>query len=429
MTERLLQFIWQYRYFNPHELCIETGEPLQILSPGELNTHQGPDFLQAAIRIGNTLWSGNVELHLLTSGWKKHEHEGDRNYNNVILHVVWEDDGERANRRPAAGVTRDIPLLALHQRVPKLLLGSYEEWMESRAFVVCERQLPQAGEAQWSGWKRKLLIERLERKTLMIREDLRQNRQHWEQTAWWLMARNFGLPVNTGVFSAIAKSLSLVVLSRHRQQPETLEALLLGQAGLLAANPNDEYLQSLRAEFLHLRGKYRLQPIHEPLLSMRMRPGNLPAVRLAQLAALLHRSCSWFGNIRDAASMRELMALMDVAAGPYWDHRYQPGKRSVGKVKNLGKRMKANILINTFLPLLFAYGGLCKEKGYRERALEWLLELGPEKNARIADWERLGVSNRHAADSQALLELKKSYCDPRKCLECDIGKVLLGPRD
>jgi hypothetical protein len=426
MTERLLQFIWQCRYFNPHELCIETGEALQIICPGELNTHQGPDFLQAAIRIGNTLWSGNIELHLLTSGWKKHAHEGDRHYNNVILHVVWEDDRERADRRPVAGPARDIPLLVLHHRVPKLLLGKYEEWMKSRAFVACERQLPQAGEALWSDWKQKLVIGRLERKTLIIREELRQNRQHWEQTAWWLMARNFGIPVNAGVFGTIAKSLPLAVLSRCRQRPELLEALLLGQAGLLAGDHNDEWLGSLQAEFLHLRGKYRLPAIHEPLLSMRMRPGNFPAVRLAQLAAFLHRSFSWFGHVRDAACVEDLMALLDVAAGSYWDHHYQPGKRSAAKVKKLGSPMKASIVINTFLPLLYAYGALRKEKGYREKALKWMQELGPEKNSRMADWARLGVGSRHAADSQALLELKTAYCDPRRCLECDIGKALLG---
>jgi hypothetical protein len=181
VTERLLQFIWQYRYYNPHELCIETGESLQILSPGALNRHQGPDFLQASIRIGNTLWSENIELHLLTSGWERHAHEQDRNYNNVILHVVWEND-----RKMVAA--REIPVLVLQHRVPKLLLGKYKEWMKSGSFVPCERQLPHAGAVLWSGWKQTLLKERLERKMVLIREHLLQNRQHWDQTAWWLMA-------------------------------------------------------------------------------------------------------------------------------------------------------------------------------------------------------------------------------------------------
>jgi hypothetical protein len=439
MTERLLQFIWQYRYYNPHELCIGTGEPLRILFPGELNIHQGPDFLQAMVRIGGNLWIGNIELHLLASGWDKHAHEEDRNYDNVILHVVWENDREAGHRGTAAeakiagkrrkrregAAGRDIPVLVLQERVPKLLLGKYEDWMNSRSFVPCERQLPQAGEALWADWKKRLLIARLERKTLLIRDQLQQNRQHWEQTAWWLMARNFGLPVNAGAFAAIAQSLPLTILSRHRERPEQLEALLLGQAGLLAGDPGDDHALLLQGEFHHLRNKYRLRPIHEALLSMRMRPGNFPALRLAQLAGLLQRSCTWFGMIRDARSLSGLIGLLDSRAGSYWDWHYVPGKRSAFKVKHLGKQMKENILINTFLPLLYAYGNLHGEPGCEERALEWMRELGVEENIHTAGWSRFGVTNRHAADSQALLELKTRYCDRRICLDCAIGQALL----
>lgn len=436
MTERLLQFIWQFRYFNPRELCTGSGERLQILSPGELNTNQGPDFLQAEIRIDNTVWVGNIELHLLTSGWERHAHAGDRNYDNVILHVVWEDDRESKVRtradgdpitgknpipgRGAEGCEKRIPLLVLQHRVPKLLLGKYEEWMKSRSFVPCAGQLSQTEEALWSGWKEQLLIRRLQRKTLLVAENLQQNRQHWEQTAWWLMARNFGIPVNTDAFGSIARSLPLRILSRHRHLPEQLEALLLGQAGLLEGRSGEDYPKSLREEFRHLRGKYHLPPIHAPLLFMRMRPANFPSVRLVQLAGLLQRSCSWFGSVREADSVQELMELL--GSGRVGNDRETPERRSA-----LSTRMKENILINTFLPLLFAYGSLRGEDRYRERALRWMKELRPEKNNRTAGWVKLGVSNRHAADSQALLELKTCYCDERKCLECAIGRALLGP--
>src|SRR5882757_5470953 len=268
MKEQLLQFIWRFQYFNHQQLHTEDGEPLQIISPGTINTHQGPDFLDAGIRIGDTSWTGNIELHIHTSDWKKHAHQDDKNYRNVILHVVWENDLRSVGDLPAAAdmaegtVGRNIPLLVLQHRIPKLLLGKYAAWMNHRSFVACERQLPQADEKTWSDWKRQLLEERLHRRVLFIQGCLEQNNQHWEETVWWLLARNFGLPVNTASFEAIARSLPLRVLARHRNRVEQLEALLLGQAGLLEANFSEDYPLSLQKEFRYLRKKYRLPVIH-----------------------------------------------------------------------------------------------------------------------------------------------------------------------
>ncbi|HZE83730.1 MAG TPA: DUF2851 family protein [Puia sp.] len=489
MTERLLQFIWRSQYFNHHELSLENGEALQIVRPGELNAHQGPDFSWAALRIGNTEWFGHIELHLLASGWTKHAHEGDKHYNNVILHVVWENDlpaggsaepaevqrngsGTQADE-PGLKRDRNIPVLVLSHRVPKLLLGKYEEWMKSRAFVACERQLragaaggpgnempPQGNmEEVWASWKRRLLAERLQRKTMLIQEWLGQNNQHWEETAWWLMARNFGFPVNAGSFEAIARSLPLSILARHRHRPEQLEALLLGQGGLLEQEFSEEYPRWLQKEFRYLRGKYRLRPAHEPLLFLRMRPANFPGIRLSQLGCLLHSSGSWFTRTKEASSTAELKEMLSAAAGSYWDDHFtwgnapmgkagdragefgdgptgkmelrgeggQPGRAEgrAGRKKALGMSMKENIIINTLVPMLYAYGVLRSERSCREKALRWLGEAGAEKNSLLAGWARLGISGRNAADTQALLELKKQYCDPRKCLECAVGKALL----
>lgn len=440
MTERLLQFIWRFQYFNHHELHTETGEFLHIISPGEINNHQGPDFLLASIRIGSTSWVGNIELHLLASDWKKHAHGKDKNYNNVVLHVVWENDlhqglpeenngslpGENNSFLPGENRKRDIPVLVLRHRVPKLLLSKYGEWMISRSFVACEHQLQQVGEAKWSEWKHKLLEERLQRRTLFIQDCLQQNNQHWEETTWWLLARNFGIPANTGPFGAIAKSLPVSILARHRDRPEQLEALLLGQAGILGQDFKEDYPVSLQKEFRYLRAKYRLPPIHEPVLFLRMRPANFPSVRLAQLAMLLHQSSSLFARIKEADSLKELKELWAVTAGSYWDRHYVWEEESSFKRKTLGQQMKDSIIINTLTPLLFAYGSLRREKAYRDKALRWLEETKAEKNTQTAGWARLGVGNCNAAHSQALLELKTRYCDPKKCLECAIGKELLG---
>jgi hypothetical protein len=432
MTERLLQFIWRYQYFNPRALYVETGEPLQILSPGTLNTNQGPDFLRASIRIGETVWVGSVELHLCASGWERHAHGEDRNYNNVILHVVWEDDAE------GGWAERAIPLLVLQPRVPKLLLGKYGEWMKSRSFVACAGQVRELRGELWSAWKRSLLMERLERKTEFVRECLRQNHGHWDETAWWMLARIFVFSVNAGAFEATARSLPFTVLYRHRHRPEQLEALLLGQAGLLEQEfADDPAAAGLKKEFYHLRHKYRLRPIHEPMLLLRMRPGNFPAVRLVQLAGLIGRGFPWFGKVREAGSVRELKELLEgVAAGEKRGEAGAAGEGSggsgteeqhrVGIRAKMGASMKGSILINTFLPLLFAYGSLRGLDEYRKRALEWMEGLGAENNWITRGWLELGATNRNAADSQSLIELKTRYCEPKGCLGCDIGKALLG---
>ena len=443
MKEELLQFIWRYQYFNHQDLHAESGEPIQIISPGALNTNQGPDFMDAGIKIGDTLWAGNIELHIRTSDWNKHAHQDDKNYRNVILHVVWENDlpipglppetdpcfmaadlagDKRLIEFPPAEPTagRNIPLLVLQHRVPKLLLSKYEEWMLHRSFVPCERQLSQVGDDTWAVWKQQLLEERLFKRTLFIRSCLEQNNQHWEETVWWLLARSFGLKINTASFEAIARSLPLSLLARHRGRIDQLEALLLGQAGLLEADFKDGYPLALQQEFRYLQKKYRLPVIHPSVLFLRMRPGNFPGIRLAQLAGLLSMSTSWFARIKETDSPREFKKMLTVTASPYWNDHHGPSGP-----KKMGEQMKASILINTCSPLLFAYGQLRGEKALREKALRWLTEIPAERNALVTGWDRQGIYSKNAADTQALLELKTRYCDAKKCLGCAVGKILL----
>ena len=419
MKEELLQFIWRFQYFNQHELLSEAGEPVQVLSPGELNTHQGPDFLDAQIRIGPTLLAGAVELHLAASDWDRHAHSGDPHYRNVILHVVWKND------RP--GAAGDIPMLVLQHRISGLLLGQYEKWMKSRSFIPCERQLQQVQDSVWTSWKHQLLLQRLQRRALFIKTCLEQNRQDWEETTWWLMTRNFGLPVNAGAFEAIGKSLPVRLLSRYRDEKPRLEALLLGQAGLLENDPSSAYAQLLQKEYRYLRTKHHLSPIQIPLLFLRMRPAHFPTIRLAQLAALMAAHPAWFAAIKEADSPRDLTPWLQAAADGYWKEHYTLDAKPAapGRSKVLGERMKNSLLINTFIPLLYAYGCLRKMPAYRDKAIRWLHAAAAEENAILKNWMRLGVTNENAADSQALLELKTGYCSCRKCLDCAIGKALL----
>ena len=267
----------------------------------------GPDFRNARIRLNDILQEGPVELHIKASDWDRHGHSGDPNYQGIILHVVWENDGGPA----------DLPVLVLQHRVSKLLLGQYEKWMKSQLFVPCAAQLPDVGTATWTRWKEDLLLQRLFRRTLIIRDWLSANHQHWEETTWWLMARSMGQPVNGSAFEAIAKSIPLRLMARYRWEPSRLKALLLGQAGLLEPSQTANSLHSavlrlssdgsqhLQQEYRFLQTKHRLKPISAPILFLRMRPAHAPARRLVQLAELFSSGESWFAKARDASSPKE----------------------------------------------------------------------------------------------------------------------------
>ena len=420
MTERLLQFIWQFQYFNKSELAAATGENVQIIFPGHYNTNQGPDFTDAKIRIDNTTWAGTVELHTKTSDWNKHEHQHDSNYNNVILHVVWENDI----------IANNVPVIELKSRVSKILLQRYEELMNSSAFIACEKSIHTVRDITWKSWKERVLAERLLRKSGTVETYLEQNNYHWEETFWWLLARNFGMKVNADAFESVARSIPLPILAKHKNQVHQLEALLFGQAGLLEKNPNsyreeDDYLLLLRKEYDFLQGKYTIRPIPMPIHFLRMRPGNFPTIRLAQLAMLVYGSGHLFSKIKDAGAVKEIKGWFDVTANDYWHYHYRFDEIAAFKKKKLGDTMIDNIIINTIVPVLFAYGNYHREQKYKDRALQWLEETADESNSITKGFRKIGIENKNGYDSQGLIELKNEYCNKKRCLDCGIGNAIL----
>ncbi len=417
MTEKLLQYIWQFRYFNLQELVLETGESLQILFAGQPNNDQGPDFLDARIKIGNTVWVGHIELHLQSSGWVRHAHDLDPNYNSVILHVVWQND--------LPGPGRNIPVLILQNRVSKLLLHRYEEWMQDRHFVPCQNQVQELAPLVWIHWKERLVVERLQRKTQLIQSWLEESRNHWEEVFWWLIARNFGLKINADAFEAMARSLPLTQLARYKNKPVTLEALLFGQCGLLEPGFTDPYPLLLKKEYRFQQSKFHCRPIPQPIHFLRMRPINFPTIRLSQLAALIGRSSHLFSSVRDAHTINELKSMITVKAGPYWDNHYVFEEISSASDKSLGMSMIGNIQINTVVPMVFAFGCITGEKKFMDRAIDWLKQIPAEQNTIIRNWKQLGLECDSASDTQALLELKSKYCNWRRCLACSVGNSLL----
>jgi hypothetical protein len=417
MTERLLQYIWQFQYFNKNDLITTAGEELMIIHPGIYNTHQGPDFNEGRIRIGENIWVGNIELHVDASDWHRHQHSNDKNYRNVILHVVWKND--------EVDPEHNIPTLILEDRVPKILLQQYFSWMKENYFIPCESSAGNAGDLVWTGWKERLMIERLERKSSQVLELLRKNNFHWEETLWWMISRNFGLYVNADAFAEMASSIPYNLISKHRIQIHQLESLMFGQAGLLDAEFAEKYPSMLKKEYLFLQRKYNLEKIHAPVHFLRMRPACFPTIRLAQLAMLFHSTGNMFSAILQMETIIKVKMMLNITANDYWHYHFRFGEATVYQPKTLGGEMINNILMNTVATILFTYGKYHIEPAYQQKAVEWMSQLPAEKNSVMTKFRRIGVTSRNASDSQSLIELKSQYCDHKRCLDCAIANAVL----
>ncbi len=416
MTERLLQYIWQFQYFNKTSLQTVEGETVEIVYQGSYNTNQGPDFFEAKLKIGNTLLIGNVELHCKTSEWNTHKHSADKNYANVIAHIVWENDCTLPN---------NLPTIILQDRVSKILLEKYQKLLNTSSFIPCENSISTVPEITWLSWKERLLIERLEQKSTIVNEYLSKNNYHWEETFWWMIAKNFGIKVNSEAFEKIAQSIPITVLAKHKNQLHQIEALLFGQAGLLDKDFEEDYPILLRKEYQFYKSKYNLQSTNANLFFLRMRPANFPTVRLAQLAILIVHSVHLFSKIKEIEEVENVKKLLNVTANDYWHYHYNFDELSTYKIKNVGVQMINNLIINTVIPILFAYGHYTKEHHFKDKALRWLTQLTAEKNSRINGFLALQITIKNAFDSQSLLQLKNEYCSKKRCLECAVGNKLL----
>jgi hypothetical protein len=420
MTEKLLHFIWQFQYFNKMELQTETGEPLQIIKQGNYNTNQGPDFYNATIKIGALTLVGNIELHINASDWYKHHHTTDDNYNSIVLHVVWNND------KPVIDTYGNpLPTLVIQQRVAKVLLQRYEALMNEQATIPCQHFLPVLSNIGWLAWKERLVAERLEAKAKHVLQLFEESNHHWEETFWWMLASNFGIKVNAECFENVAKSISINVLAKHKNQIHQLEALLLGQANLLQGYFEDDYVIMLQKEHNFYQAKYKLKQNVPAPLFLRMRPASFPTVRLAQLAMLVHNSSHLFTKIKELEKLDDVKQLLNVTANDYWHYRYQFDEPTAYKPKTLGLQMVENIVINTIAPILFAYGLYVKDEAVKEKAFRWLIALQPEQNSITKAWKALGIANKTALDSQALIELTNHYCKQKKCLDCAVGNKLM----
>ena len=424
MNEDILSFLWQFQYFERQNLQTETGENLQILAVGQRNANAGPDFMNARVLIDGLEWVGNVEIHVKTSDWPRHAHSHDRAYDSVILHVVWEND-LLVNRPDGTS----LPTIALKSRVQSQFLTKYYALIQSNAVIPCAAQFAGVADLHKISMLDRALTQRLERKAVFATELWTRNREDWEETAYQLLAHNFGFKINAEPFLRLAQGLPFKILQKHRDNLTQLEALLLGQAGWLEnSDVTDEYTETLRREYAFLATKYNLKPqqmqAHEWKM-LRLRPANFPAVRLAQLAALVQAQPSLFSLFINVESAANLIKTLQVKQSDYWQKHYLVGKEATGKVATLGRSSAENILINTVVTLLVAYSQAKDNRDWLEKALRLLENLPAEQNHITDVWKDLGLSIRFSFDSQAAIELYNQFCTPKKCLHCHVGVALV----
>ena len=421
MKEDFLHFIWKYKLYQNDSLFTEDGEPVQIVHPGRHNTNAGPDFFDARIRIGETLWAGNIEIHLRASDWNRHGHQNDPAYRNTILHVVATSDLPVFNDLGAS-----VPVLVV--KWPKWIEDNYEMLLKSHEWIGCASLLYQVDPFRIKFFLNGIVIERLKQKIDTISKMLTDTKEDWGETFYCMLARNFGLKENALPFEMVARSLPQSVLARHHDSLFQIEALLFGQAGLLGDELfGDEYYLELRKEYRFLAVKYGLRPIAGHLWKfMRMHPGNFPTIRLAQFAALIHSSKGLFSAVIEANNLEDLQKLFMVKASDYWDSHYNFNKPSVNRKKVFGNQIFSLIVINVVVPFYFLFGESQNKLILKDRALEILEQMPAENNSAMNRWAGAGVVAANALESQALLQLQHNYCEPRKCLDCTIGhKIIL----
>jgi len=420
MREELVYYLWQHRLL-PQQLVTTHGEPIEIIHPGTRNMDSGPDYFNARVRIGDTLWAGNVEIHIKSSDWGRHGHGKDRAFDNVILHVVIQDDSS------PEGVPDQT--LVIGDYIDPDLEARYERLMASRGTVPCEPYTLNAGSLAIEAMLSSVLVERLQTRYNEIETLLKETKFSWEEAFYYRLIRSYGLRVNAEAMEMLARSLPLKILGRHRDILVHIEALLFGQAGLLNESFSEPWPRQLQNEYSFLQKKYSLIPMSSSLWKFaRLRPPSFPTLRIAQFAALIHYSQGLFSRLTSVETIGDAVALLMVPASDYWKTHYRFGLTSPQHASSPGNNTIWLILINTVVPFLFAWGCDRGDQAASDRAVNLLSQIPAEENSQIRFWKSLGIEVSSSFHSQALLELKKNYCDRKRCLECQIGNQLIRKR-
>jgi Protein of unknown function (DUF2851) len=420
VKEDFLHYVWQYKKFTFSNLTTVSGDVLTIVNSGQYLQLSGPDFFNAQIIVGAQKWAGNVEIHVKSSDWYLHHHEKDDAYDSVILHVVWEHDTPIFRKDNS-----EIPVLELKRFVSNEVLHSYQELTSAKTWIYCENQIKFIDDFVMRNWQERLFFERLERKSLPIQQLLQETDNDWEAVLFYMLAKNFGLNTNGEIFLKIAKSIPFSVIRKESFEVENLEALFFGRADLLPLEAEDLYAKELKNRFDYISQKHQLKKtLIEPVQFFKHRPDNFPTIRLAQLGMLYHKQHNLFSQIVETKNLQQFYSLFAISVSDYWQTHYQFDKESPKKKKQFSKSFIDLLLINTIVPIQFAYAK-SQGKEISEDLLELLRAIPPEQNSIIEKFSSFGIKSKNAFETQSMLALKNEYCNQRKCLQCAIGIQLL----
>ena len=420
MKEDFLHYLWKFKKFDTSNLTTSNGEKLTIENSGSYLQLAGPDFFNSQITIDNQKWAGNVEIHLKSSDWYAHHHERDSNYDSVILHVVWEHDVEIYRQN-----NTEIPVLILKELVSKETLNNYHSLVSPKSWIYCEKQIEFINSFVMLSWQERLFFERLERKSNPIFDLAESTMQDWDAILFCQLAKNFGLNTNGDSFYNMANSIPFSIIRKEGNDLFNLESLLFGIAGLLEINKEDHYYKKLKTNFDYLVHKYQLESnSFTPLQFFKHRPDNFPTIRVSQLANVYYCQQQLFSKIIIADNVVAIYEIFDKSVSEYWETHYQFDKISPKKKKALSKSFIDLLIINTIIPLQFAYAK-SQGKEISEKLISLLNQVQPESNAIIDKFSSFGLKAQNAFETQALLQLKNEYCNKSRCLECTIGMELL----
>ncbi len=423
--EQLLHYVWRHKMFPLQEMHTTDGKLVEVIDPGLHNRNAGPDFFNAKVKIDGTLWVGNVEIHDRSHDWYVHGHDHDSAYNNVVLHVAGVVDDNV--------ITSDgkfLPQLQLD--VPKKINDHYKELLETDQYPPCYKIIPDLTKLTIHSWMSALQTERLEQKTEAIKARVDRNNGSWEDGYFTTLARNYGFGINGDAFEMWANTLPLKAVDHHRDDVFQIEAIFMGQAGLLELNTipsqyqrdalNEGYFAKLRNEYQYLAHKFSMKPMDATMWRfLRLRPQNFPHIRISQLANLYYSRRAGLSSLVECTTIEQLKAVLATSVTPYWETHYTFGSTSCRNDKNLSPASLNLLMINTAIPMLFAYGKHKSDEALCDRAFDLLEQLKAENNHITRLWQQCGLTAQNAGDSQALIQLKKEYCDKKDCLRCRIG--------
>ncbi len=421
IKEDFLHYLWKLKKFDLSNLISSGGQKLIIIDFGTYNTDSGPDFFNAKVQIDDTIWAGNIEMHVRSSDWIKHNHQTDKAYNNVILHVVYEDDLSISTQYNVK-----IPTLELKNRIFKNDLKNYKLLRFNKDWVSCQKLFKNSSKFSRIRAVEKALTDRLMTKSSRLKNIFTNKDNDWNDAFFVYLARYFGMKVNADAFEMLAGTLPYKTILKEKDELIKIEALLFGQSGLLEEEFEDDYPQRLKQEYEHLKIKYSLSPIPVSIWKFsKLRPANFPTIRIAQLAKLLFENAGIFSSIIKEEDINNIKRLFKVKVSGYWLNHYIFDEESTHRQKSLGKSAIDVLMINTVVPTVFLYGLLENNEEYKQKAVDYLSEIAPESNSIINKWSDLGFSVSSAYDTQALLELKQNYCSKYRCLDCPIGNDLM----